>query len=496
MQSEYGSDSDGLRSPSESSEENDDNSRKQPKYHVFNEKTDMKDPVFKVGMLFKSVKEFRAAIRAHSIKDGRNVRFKKNEGKRIRAIFEGCNWRISASTEQGENTFQVKRLDEPHTCSRVWNNRNLNSRIISEMYFSDLRRNPNIPASELVDKINEDLNELRRANPGSTIVLEDLEDENGGEPIFDRLYICLEPLKRGFLSGCRPRIGLDGCFLKGPNGGQLLTAVGMDTNNSIYPIAYALVGVENFDNWSWFLGLLIQDLKIREQEKWCVITDKQKGLQSAVYKKLPGAEHRHCVQHLYCNFKKLHKGLALKGRLWKCAATSYVNQFNAEMDGLKAEMKQHMLGCLTNQLDFGLDLTSGLAVLYNYLMQRMQVNRDAAQKMQPGQLWPRVFKKIEKEKNKTNICIPRCAGRHKYQITCISGDQYAVDLEQRTCTYRRWDLSGLPCNHAISAIYRTREKLDMYVDDCCKKEAYLRSYEPVVNPASGHNGWPKTGLVV
>ncbi|KAL3516448.1 hypothetical protein ACH5RR_023350 [Cinchona calisaya] len=158
MQSEYGSDSDGLRSLSESSKENYDNSRKQPTYHVFNENTDMKDPVFKVGMLFKSVKEFRPSVRAHSIKDGRNVRFKKNEGKRIRAICEGCNWRISASTKQGENTLQVKRFDEPHTCSRVWNNRYLNSRIINEMYFSDLRRNPNIVASELVDKINEDLN--------------------------------------------------------------------------------------------------------------------------------------------------------------------------------------------------------------------------------------------------------------------------------------------------------------------------------------------------
>ncbi|KAL3537235.1 hypothetical protein ACH5RR_000601 [Cinchona calisaya] len=412
MQSEYGSDSDGLRSPSESSEENDDNSRKQPKYHVFNEKTDMKDPVFKVGMLFKSVKEFRAAIRAHSTKDGRNVRFKKNESKRIRAICEGCNWRISASTKQ---------------------------------------------ASELVGKINKDLNvevtlrKAYRAKQRVRIMVEGIYNEQ-----YEKLENYCEELRRA-----NP----------GPNGGQLLTAIGMD---SIYPIAYAVVGVENFDNWSWFLGLLVQDLKIREQEKWCVITDKQKGLQSAVYEKLLGAEHRHCVQHLYCNFKKLHKGLALKERLWKCATASYVNQFNAEMDGLKAEDE----------------------AAHAWLSDKPSRFWSPSHFRTYCQFCPRVFKKFEKEKNKTNICIPRCAGRHKYKITCMYGDQYAVDLEQRTCTCRRWDLSGLPCNHAISAIYRTTEKLDMYVDDCYKKEAYLRSYEPVVNPVSGHNGWPKTGLVV
>jgi len=43
-------------------------------------------------------------------------------------------------------------------------------------------------------------------------------------------------------------IGLDGCFLKGYYGGQLLSVVGQDGNNQIYVIAYAIVDVENKDN--------------------------------------------------------------------------------------------------------------------------------------------------------------------------------------------------------------------------------------------------------
>jgi len=44
-------------------------------------------------------------------------------------------------------------------------------------------------------------------------------------------------------------IGLDGCFLKERIKGQLLVALGRDANNAIYPIAWAVVKVENNENW-------------------------------------------------------------------------------------------------------------------------------------------------------------------------------------------------------------------------------------------------------
>ena len=38
---------------------------------------------------------------------------------------------------------------------------------------------------------------------------------------------------------------VDGCFLKGPMKGELLSAVGRDANNQIYPIAWAVVEYKN-----------------------------------------------------------------------------------------------------------------------------------------------------------------------------------------------------------------------------------------------------------
>ncbi|CAB4279374.1 unnamed protein product [Prunus armeniaca] len=33
-------------------------------------------------------------------------------------------------------------------------------------------------------------------------------------PLFQRLYVCLDACKKGFLTGCRPIIGVDECHLK------------------------------------------------------------------------------------------------------------------------------------------------------------------------------------------------------------------------------------------------------------------------------------------
>nr|GFA16116.1 multidrug resistance-associated protein 5 [Tanacetum cinerariifolium] len=65
---------------------------------------------------------------------------------------------------------------------------------------------------------------------------------------FDRFYVCFAGLADGWKAGCRKIIALDGCFLKSPNQGEILTAIGRDGNNHIYPVACSVVrsGSEGF----------------------------------------------------------------------------------------------------------------------------------------------------------------------------------------------------------------------------------------------------------
>ena len=136
---------------------------------------------------------------------------------------------------------------------------------------------------------------------------------------FERLYVCLAACKTGWKEGCRPLIGLDGCYVKGPRTGQLLVAVGIDAENAIYPIAYAAVESENRATWKWFLKFLKEDLDIVNDSIVTWITDKQKGLIEAVKEEFTGSSHRFCVRHMYNNFKTQFKGLVLKQTLWNAA---------------------------------------------------------------------------------------------------------------------------------------------------------------------------------
>ena len=39
--------------------------------------------------------------------------------------------------------------------------------------------------------------------------------------VFERMYVCLDACKRGFLAGCRPLIGIDGLSFEGDNRGTV-----------------------------------------------------------------------------------------------------------------------------------------------------------------------------------------------------------------------------------------------------------------------------------
>jgi len=78
------------------------------------------------------------------------------------------------------------------------------------------------------------------------------------------------------LEGCRRIISIDGCFLKGICKGELIAAIGRDGNDNIYPIAWAIVVVENKEMWKWFLDLLMGDLEMDHGEGLTFISDGHK----------------------------------------------------------------------------------------------------------------------------------------------------------------------------------------------------------------------------
>ncbi|KAK4489563.1 hypothetical protein RD792_005373 [Penstemon davidsonii] len=132
---------------------------------------------------------------------------------------------------------------------------------------------------------------VRTRNPGSKLLLRKTPDSD--PPIFERMYFSLAAMKVGFISGCRPLISrLDGCLLKTPHSGQLLCEVGRDGNDNLFPIALAVVPIENRETWTWFVSELLDDIGEVEDNKWTFISDRQKALLETIKALAPGCAHR------------------------------------------------------------------------------------------------------------------------------------------------------------------------------------------------------------
>ncbi|KAL0409502.1 UNVERIFIED_CONTAM: hypothetical protein Sradi_1884600 [Sesamum radiatum] len=367
--------------------------------------------------------------------------------------------------------------------------------------------------------------EIKRSNPGSTVILGT--EQEGGQNIFDRFYVCLQALKLNYLNDCRPVICVDGCHLKGAYGGVLLSAVSIDPNNNFFPICYAVVMKENKDTWDWFLTLLKMDLRIEECGPMTFMLDKQKGLVGALQEFFPNAEHRFCVRHLHSNFKNYgFRGEAFKNILWKAARATTVNEFTRRMQEMKEldegafawfndknpkEWSRSYFSCyprydilLNNACEsFNSNILeardkpilSMLEWIMEYLMQRFQQNRDRAKKRWKKALCPKIQKIIDRNIEKLGDCIPIKLDDKHYQVSCFDGTQYSVDLENATCGCRKWDLSGIPCKHAISAIFCQGENIENYTHQCYRVEKYLQVYEHAILPINGRKEWKKSDFV-
>ena len=69
---------------------------------------------------------------------------------------------------------------------------------------------------------------------------------------------------------------MDDTFLKGKARGLLLNAVGADANDSIYPLAFALVDKESGHHWRWFLESLQKSLNLESGARITLMSDMQK----------------------------------------------------------------------------------------------------------------------------------------------------------------------------------------------------------------------------
>lgn len=114
-------------------------------------------------------------------------------------------------------------------------------------------------------------------------------------------------------------------------------------------------------------------------------------------------------------------------------------------------------------------------------------------KAMKGKFGPRIVEKIEAEGDKAAYCTSTYAGNGLFEVDC-KGKSFVVDLGKKTCSCRKWEMVGIPCAHAFSAILYDGGNPEDYVDHYYSKEMYLKAYEPIVCHMPSEEQWVKTDM--
>nr|KAJ0217725.1 hypothetical protein LSAT_V11C300129800 [Lactuca sativa] len=122
--------------------------------------------------------------------------------------------------------------------------------------------------------------ELKATNPDTTMKIYVCSEANPASHTrqFRRIYVFLGPFKIGFKECLTDLVGLDGAFMKGPFPSQVLSV--------------------------WFLEHLGDDLELGINSNYTFISDRKKGLQTAICELFPNVERRYCIRHIHDNMRK------------------------------------------------------------------------------------------------------------------------------------------------------------------------------------------------
>ena len=268
-----------------------------------------------------------------------------------------CPARVHAHVPKYDVLWVVSDF-EPHTCeisSTVTDHPNLSSTLIARLLFSEIVQKKDMTARSIqltvksrwktsikygkawrakqkaleerfgtfydaYDSVVDMVDTLQKRNPGTEVQFECCHWNNHPTlVVFARLFfsfgICIEAFKY-----CRPVLCIDGTFLTGKYKGVILTAIGVDGNGQIVPIAFAFVEGENYESWLFFLSQLKKGV-VKDRPNVCILHDRHAGLLKAIKTLQHPAEDeetpwtdvqsRWCMRHLAANFYSCFKSKRL-----------------------------------------------------------------------------------------------------------------------------------------------------------------------------------------
>ncbi|WMV28961.1 hypothetical protein MTR67_022346 [Solanum verrucosum] len=503
------------------------------------------------SMTFKDLNEARKIVNLYSLANFKPIVVEKSDRTRLRyKCMIGCPFVLLISQDGKGPGFKVKTLKINHNCEDAFKNPRACTSTLAQYFKSKLQNNPQYKLKDMRKDLNDQFNlnartsklkrakrmalqklqgsflhdfnrieayanELRLSNPGSDIVINLSKDAlEQGKRKFLRMYICFNALKLGWKEGLRPFIGLDGTFLKGQCKGQLLVAMAQDSQNCLYPLAWAVVDKETTRTWIWFLQLLNNSLNLKDGQIVTFMFDMQKGLINAVKTVLPLSHHR----HIEANWMKRFRSGEMKKLLWWAAWSTYEEDFKDQLSALGALSKSAAKDLLKyppqtwcrayldtickNQMvdnNFTESFNSwilearGKPILKMLEDIRIKIMNRLREKEEDASKWttdysPKCMKLFTAYMRIAQLCSVDFNGDLGYEVS-EGEDRHTVNLVEKKCICRSWQLTGIPCPHTIKAMLYQKIEPKNEINWWYSKEAYLMTYRAKLMHVRGEQFW-------
>lgn len=290
----------------------------------------------------------------------------------------------------------------------------------------------------------------------------------------------------------------------------------------MYPVAIGVIDSETNENWIWFMERLKEAIGIPAGLAFC--TDCGQAVMAGVHEVFPTAEHRECMWHLVQDFKKRYTGKVFDDHLWLAAYSWHPYWFEKHWQAMAAvkpeamrylQQNHHKLWTrsqfstlckvdyVTNNLaevfnswieaDKGQHLDDLMDTFRQKLMVKWNIRRKIANKMK-GKILKHIRKNLQEHSRNLDMEVYSSSDRiAEVCVRGINGCRNVVNLDDKICSCRQWQLSGKPCSHAIAFITSLRtEKLEDYVDMYFSVEKFRAAYQGVIPALPDKSVWPKS----
>ncbi|KAK0570847.1 hypothetical protein LWI29_007390 [Acer saccharum] len=505
------------------------------------------------GQIFKDKKTLKGALGFNALQKRFDYRVRRSNHTRFVAICKkrDCQWVFRAGKSRNGTYWNVKSVDSKHTCGDNGNYNvdfhRVSSHVIGQLFarkFVDPGRNlrPKDIQADMKDKhgINLTYNKayrskdralhsvfgdpwesfktlpayfhmLEKCNPGTKTKIA-TDRQNRFKYGFMALGACIE----GFNTVIRPVIAVDATHLKSKTKGVLLVAVCKDGNEMIYPLAFGFANSECSKSWTWFLKQL-HDV-ILHPELVLIVSDRHTGISNGMRAIFPNSAHVLCAYHFANNLKQhCRKRGDVIYHYYRAAYAYRVEKFDRVMAELKSihpkvydelvevgiqkfsrvhspRKRYHMMttniaesmnSCLLAIRK--LPITS-IAEFIRDLLQRWFHDRRSNARETPTFLTNDADQHIKDRVLASQRCEIHPIDYDRFKVQ----DQWSeaiVDLEQRSCSCREWDLDELPCIHAMAVATLKGKPINSLCSDFFTTGWLKQAYAMVVNPVPNPEEW-------